>query len=89
MASYRIEWKYSASKEIRKLSKSAISRVLEAVAALAPNPYPAGCKKLQGSGHTYRIRTGDYRIVYTVFSDALIVEIVRVRHRKDIYRKPV
>ncbi|ADJ29344.1 type II toxin-antitoxin system RelE family toxin [Nitrosococcus watsonii] len=63
MASYRIEWKQSARKELRKLTKTIIPKVLEAVAALAENPYPGGSIKLRGSEHTYRIRVGNYRVI--------------------------
>jgi mRNA interferase RelE/StbE len=86
MASYRIEWKASAGKELKRLDRSAVPRIVEAVGRLAKNPFPQGCRKLKGSGETYRIRVGDYRIVYKVVQDCLIVEIVRVRHRKDVYR---
>lgn len=87
MASYRIEWKQSAKKELRKLAKTVIPKVLEVVAALVENPHPVGSRKLRGSEHTYRIRVGDYRIVYSVFSNVLVIEIIRVGHRKNIYRK--
>jgi mRNA interferase RelE/StbE len=53
---------------------------------LAENPFPPGCRKLQGSRDAYRIRVGDYRVVYEVATGRLLVEIVRVRHRKDVYR---
>ncbi|MDR9402402.1 MAG: type II toxin-antitoxin system RelE/ParE family toxin [Halothece sp. Uz-M2-17] len=86
MASYRIEWKQSAKKEIRKLDKTVIPKILEAVAALAQDPRPRSSKKLRGTDHTYRIRIGDYRIVYSVFPNVLTIEIVKVGHRKDIYR---
>ena len=56
--------------------------------ALAEDPYPAGSKKIRGAEHTFRIRRGDYRIVYRVYSGRLIVEVVKVGHRKKIYEKP-
>lgn len=87
MALYRIEWKQSARKELRKLAKTAIPKVIEAVTVLAEDPHPIGSKKLRGSERMYRIRVGDYRVVYSIFSDELIIEVVRVSHRKDIYRK--
>ena len=87
MASYRIEWKQSAKKDIRKLDKTVIPSLLEAVAILSENPYPRGSKKLRGTEHTYRIRVGNYRVVYSVFSSVLTIEIVKVRHRKDVYRQ--
>lgn len=87
MASYRIEWKQSAQKELKKLGKGVIPRVLEAIQDLAENPYPRGGRKLSGTEHTFRIRVGDYRVVYSVHRSALVIEAVRVGHRKDIYRK--
>jgi mRNA interferase RelE/StbE len=87
MASFRIEWKQSARNELKKLEKAAIGRILEAVAALADNPHPVGSKKLRGSEHTYRIRVGDCRVVYSVYSDVRVIEIIRAGPRKDIYRR--
>jgi mRNA interferase RelE/StbE len=86
MASYKIEWKNSAYKELQKLPRPIITRVVAAVSELSNEPFPHGVKKLAGSEFSYRIRVGDYRVVYEVFADRLIIEIVRVRHRKDVYR---
>lgn len=86
MASYQIEWKTSAEKELRKLPSQIIQRVFQKVELLAENPFPSGCRKLVGSEQTWRIRIGDYRIIYNVFSSVLVIEIVRVAHRKDIYQ---
>lgn len=86
MVCYKIVWKQSASKELRKLPKVAVARIVTLVESLAQNPAPPGVKKLSGTSHTYRVRTGNYRIVYNVASDVLVVEIVRVGHRKEIYR---
>jgi mRNA interferase RelE/StbE len=86
MVSYRIEWKASAKKELKRLDQSVIPRIVDAVGHLAENPFPEGCRKLKGSRDTYRIRVGDYRVVYEVVGSCLIVEVVRVRHRKDVYR---
>ena len=87
MASYKIRWKKSAQKELKKLNKDFIVKVLEFVDHLAEDPYPDGCRKLRGSQHTYRFRIGDYRIVYNVQSNILTVEIIRIGHRKEIYKK--
>lgn len=86
MASYRIEWKASAGRELKRLDRSVVPRIVEAVGGLAQNPFPPGCRKLQGSENTYRIRVGDYRVVYEIEEERLGVQIVRVRHRKDAYR---
>jgi len=87
MASYKIEWKQSAQKELKKLQKKTISRILQSVETLSDNPYPPGSRKLHGAECTYRLRVGDYRIIYSVYSDIVTIEIVRIGHRKEIYRK--
>ena len=84
---YKIQWKRSALKELRKKDRSVIARIIESVESLANNPIPHGSRKIQGTDHTYRIRVGDYRIVYSVESHILLIEIIRVGHRKDIYQK--
>ena len=84
---YKIEWKHSVKKELKKLKKSDIPRIIEAVENLSVNPYYTGTRKLQGCEQLYRIRVGEYRIVYSVKNEVLLVEIIRVGHRKDIYRK--
>jgi mRNA interferase RelE/StbE len=86
MDSYQIEWKGSAQKELRKLPTEMIPKIMEAVDALSKNPFPLNCRKLTGSEQTWRIRIGNYRVIYNVFSSILVIEIVRVAHRKDAYR---
>ncbi|MBX3056828.1 MAG: type II toxin-antitoxin system RelE/ParE family toxin [Anaerolineae bacterium] len=83
---YQIEWKHSAQKELRKLPAETIQKIMEAVDTLSENPFPPGCRKLVGSDQTWRIRIGHYRVIYNVFSATLVIEIVRVAHRKDAYR---
>ncbi|MDD2725074.1 MAG: type II toxin-antitoxin system RelE/ParE family toxin [Methylovulum sp.] len=68
------------------LPKPIIQSLTPLIDSLSGNPYPSGCKKLSGLDHTYRIRHGDYRIVYSVFDTRLIVQIIKIGHRKDIYR---
>ena len=86
MASYTIEWKRSAVKELKQLPQDAIARIVKAVEQLSANPYPAGVKKLIGSEHTYRLRVGMYRVVYTTQANILVITVIRVGHRKDVYR---
>ena len=86
MASFDLQWRKSTSKDLRRIPREAVSRIVAAVAKLAEEPLPHGSEKLTGSEHTYRIRVGDYRVVYELLRDAKIVEIQRVRHRKDVYR---
>ena len=87
MEPFSIQWRNSTRKDIRSLPLQEVARVVEAVGELAKDPLPHGSHKLAGSERTYRLRVGDYRVVYEVFSDARIVEVQRVRHRKDVYRE--
>ncbi|MDJ0660000.1 MAG: type II toxin-antitoxin system RelE/ParE family toxin [Crocosphaera sp.] len=86
MASYKIKWKTSAKKELKRLDKKAIIRLLEAIESLANNPYPAGVKKLVNSGDSYRIRVGEYRIIYEIQSSVLIIYIIKIGSRQNIYK---
>ena len=83
---YRIEWTRSAAKELRKLPRQMIPKIVAAVDNLTSNPYPQGVRKLVGTENSYRIRVGDYRILYNIIENRLIVEIIRVGHRKDVYK---
>ena len=87
MAIYQIEWKKSAIRELKHLDRKIIQRIIYAVDSLPKNPFPTGVRKLTGSEKTYRIRVGDYRVVYEVHTKTITIEIIRVRHRKDVYRK--
>ncbi len=87
MPLYKIEWKKSAVKELKKLDKKIIPRIINAVELLSESPIPNKCKKLIGSEHIYRIRIGDYRIIYSIENNLLLIEIIRIGHRKDIYKK--
>lgn len=86
MARYAVEFRRSADKDLRRLAPTVQRRVLRAAETLANNPRPNGCRKLQGSENAFRIRVGDYRIIYTVDDVVLIVAIERVRHRREVYR---
>ena len=87
MASYKILWKKSALKELSKLNRKVILKIITVVENLSKNPFPIGVKKLETSEFTYRIRVGDYRIVFSLFEKELVIEIIRVGHRKEIYRR--
>jgi mRNA interferase RelE/StbE len=86
MATYKIEWKRLALKELEKLPRPMISKVVSAVDNLSSNPFPHGVRKLMGTESSYRIRVGDYRVLYSVIEKRLIIEIIRVGHRKDVYK---
>jgi mRNA interferase RelE/StbE len=83
---FRIEWKKSMRKDLRKLPAGTAERIVETVEGFAENPFPHGVEKLSGSEHAYRVRLGDCRIVYEVATESKLIEIQRVRHRKDVYR---
>ncbi len=87
MEPFSIQWRNSTRKDIRRLPRQEVARVVEAVSQLANEPLPPGSEKLSGAERTYRIRVGDYRVIYEVFSDLHVVEVQRVRHRKDVYRE--
>jgi mRNA interferase RelE/StbE len=86
MGSFRIEVVRSATKDLRAIDRQWVPRIMVAIESLADDPIPVGCKKLVGSDHTYRIRVGDYRIVYDIQNSNLVVFVIRVRHRRDVYR---
>ena len=86
MGTYQIEWKTSALRELKRLDRQVVPRIVTAVESLTIQPLPAGVSKLQGSQRTYRIRVGNYRVIYELYESRLVVEVVRVRHRKDAYR---
>jgi mRNA interferase RelE/StbE len=83
---YRIEVKPQAEKALAKIPNPYRRRIARAIDGLARAPRPTGSAKLAGSEDAYRIRVGDYRIVYQIVDKVLIVYIIRVAHRKDIYR---
>jgi mRNA interferase RelE/StbE len=86
MPDYAVSFRRSAEKDMKKLDPKVQTRVFRAVEPLAKNPRPDGCRKLQGSDDSYRIRVGDYRVIYTIDDAVLIVAVERVRHRRDVYR---
>jgi mRNA interferase RelE/StbE len=87
MDSYKIEWKRSAIKELKSLPKEIVPRIVKEIGELSINPYPHGVKKLSGSAQTYRIRQGSYRVVYAVAKATLVIQIIRIGHRKDVYHQ--
>jgi mRNA interferase RelE/StbE len=83
---YRVFLTASAEKNFGKLSASLRQRMTEAFDSLRDNPRPRGCVKLKNEDNLWRIRVGDYRVVYAIEDDELVVLVVRVAHRKDVYR---
>jgi mRNA interferase RelE/StbE len=84
---YRILIKASAAKEIEAVGqKKDRQRIVRQIQSLADNPRPAGCEKLSGQSDRYRVREGNYRIVYSVDDRTLFVNVAKVGHRKEVYR---
>ena len=85
MASYHVALTLSAEKELKRLSSPLIARIISRLENLVSNPRPPGCKKLKGGDREWRIRVGDYRVVYTIDDSKSQVEVTRIRHRSDVY----
>jgi mRNA interferase RelE/StbE len=86
MASYELRFKKSVSKDLRAFPKQHVAKILERIRALADQPRPRGCEKLSGL-ERYRIRQGAYRIIYEIQDRQLIVLVVKVGHRRNVYRQ--
>ncbi|GGJ73820.1 type II toxin-antitoxin system RelE family toxin [Glutamicibacter ardleyensis] len=84
MSSYRVEFTTAAAKDLKKLDPGVRRRILSGIADLARDPRPRGCKKLVGETNAWRIRIGDYRVLYEVIDDVLVVTVVRVAHRREV-----
>jgi len=85
--SYRVEVAPAAVRQLRKLDRVALRRVQAAIELLAAEPRPSGAKKLVGAHGDWRVRTGDYRIVYEIHDTVLLVLVVAVGHRRDIFQR--
>jgi mRNA interferase RelE/StbE len=85
MASYRLVFKRSVAKDLRALPNAGVARILKRIEALADDPTPPGSEKLSGQ-ERYRVRQGLYRIIYEVDGGRLVVTVVTVGHRREVYR---
>jgi mRNA interferase RelE/StbE len=85
MELYKITFKKSVSKDLRSIPQKDVQRILEAIKKLSENPRPPQSKKLSGQ-EKYRLRQGNYRILYSIEDDKLIVQVVKVGNRRDVYR---
>ncbi|HVS20667.1 MAG TPA: type II toxin-antitoxin system RelE/ParE family toxin [Pyrinomonadaceae bacterium] len=83
---YRVFLARSAEKDLGRLSPDVHDRVIAAIHRLARNPRPPGCRKLVGADNDWRIRVGDYRVVYEIADTLRVVRVNRVRHRREVYR---
>ena len=85
MEKYKIEFKKSAVKELHSIPDKDIHKIIRKIKSLKENPRPDGCVKLTGK-EQYRIRQGNYRILYSIEDDRLVIFVVKIGHRKNIYR---
>jgi mRNA interferase RelE/StbE len=83
---YSIRFAESAARSLARVPAVVRLRITTKIDALADNPHPAGTRNMKGDEHAYRLRVGDYRVVYDIIEDAVVVLILRVGHRKDVYR---
>ena len=86
MTTFRIQISRTAERQLKQLPIDGRERVVRAVRTLADDPFPRGCRKLTGYDDVYRIRVGPYRVLYSVNAGALIVIVLKVGHRKNVYR---
>jgi mRNA interferase RelE/StbE len=86
MLGYNISFARSARKELQALPIDVAERLLKKIESLALNPRPSGCTKLRGATGLWRIRSGDYRVIYKVDDSKRIVDVILIRHRREIYR---
>ena len=86
MQGYKITFARSARKELQTLPNDVAERILMKIESLAKNARPTGCKKLSGGMNLWRLRVGQYRVIYKIDDNSRIVDVVVVRHRRDVYR---
>lgn len=83
---WAIAYHKDLEKEIRRLPRPTIRRILEAIESLAINPWPPGCRKMEGHQQLWRIQIGVYRIIYQIDEDKRLITSYRIGHRRDVYR---
>jgi mRNA interferase RelE/StbE len=83
---YEVLLERAAERDLKKLSVVEFHRIIPAIKALADNPRPVGSKKISGSQRDWRIRVGDHRVLYEINDRAKAVRVMRVRHRREVYR---
>jgi mRNA interferase RelE/StbE len=86
MADYSISFARSARKELEKISADVADRIFSKIETLAANPRPVGVIKLHGQKNLWRMRVGDYRVVYSIDDFSKIIDVFVIRHRRDVYR---
>jgi mRNA interferase RelE/StbE len=83
---YEVFLESRAERDLRRLPAPTFARIIQAVQALAQNPRPPGCRKIVGSQNDWRIRIGDYRVIFEIVEKEKAVRVMRVRHRREAYR---
>lgn len=83
---YRIELTRAAARDLTEIPKSVLKRLDACILGLAGDPLPPGAKKLKNSGGLFRVRVGDYRIIYRIEQEVLTVLVVKIGHRREVYR---
>ena len=86
MPDYRVTFARSARKELENLDRQLALRILERIEGLTTESRPPGVRKLRGAKDLWRLRVGDYRVIYTIDDDARVLDVVAVRHRSEAYR---
>jgi mRNA interferase RelE/StbE len=84
---YSVEVKPPARKELEALPDNVLARVVQRISALGDAPRPAGCKKLKGYEHHWRVRVGDWRVVYIIDDASKLISVTRVAHRSEVYER--
>jgi len=83
---YEVYLERTAERDLKRLSVKNFHRIIPQVKALAENPRPSGCRKISGSKSDWRVRVGDYRIIYEIDEKVKAVRVMRIRHRREVYR---
>ena len=86
MSEYQVEFSATAEKQFRKLQKPVQLQLAQVIKLLAAEPRPRGCRRLQGYDDVYRVRSGNYRIIYSIEDHRLLIIVLKIGDRKDIYR---
>jgi len=84
---YEVYLERAAENDLKRLPTTTFHRIIPQIRILAENPRPSGCRKLTGSKNDWRIRVGDYRVLYEIDEKTRAVRIMRVRHRREVYRR--
>ena len=85
MENYKIRVSASAEKALKKIPKKDLSKIIKTIEMLSIDPYPQGCRKISGEDDVYRVRKGNYRVLYEINGNELIIIVLKIGHRKNVY----